>query len=431
MSLTEIVNVNVNVENVAVSRASFGTMLHLGLTKVFTERFRLYTGVQGLLDDGFDASSVEVAVATAVFSQDIVPPSIKIGRRQSDDVSSITPNPVADNTLYSVTINGIQFDFTSGVAATAATISLGLSAAINAGGEPVTATDGVGSVSLSPDVAAVPYSVTTSANLDVVVDAAGAETLTTAISEIRTIDDDWYALTSESHVIADITEVATVVQTLKKIYAYSTNQADAITSVTTDIFSTLSALNYDRTIGLFDPDADTAYPEAAWLGVMLPKDPGSATWSFKTLVGQDADALTPTESSNARGKNGNTYETIGGVDITRFGTTAEGEFMDITRGIDQLESRLQERIFSVLVAADKIPYTEQGVAIIEAEIRAQLREAIASGVIAAEPEFVITTPVVADISAVVKATRALPTITFTATLQGAIHKITVVGSVTV
>ena len=123
MSLTEIVNVNVNVESVAVSRASFGTMLHLGLTKVFTERFRLYTGVQGLLDDGFDPASVEVAVATAVFSQAIVPPSIKIGRRQSDDVSSITPNPVVDNTLYSVTINGIQFDFTSGVAATAAKFS--------------------------------------------------------------------------------------------------------------------------------------------------------------------------------------------------------------------------------------------------------------------------------------------------------------------
>jgi hypothetical protein len=91
MSLNEIVNVQVNVENVAVSRQSFGTMLHLGLHKVFTERLRLYTSVQGLLDDGFDPSSVEVAVATAVFSQQITPASIYIGRRQSDDVSSITP----------------------------------------------------------------------------------------------------------------------------------------------------------------------------------------------------------------------------------------------------------------------------------------------------------------------------------------------------
>ena len=431
MSLNEIVNVNINVANVAVSRASFGTMLHLGLHKIFTERFRLYTGVQGLLDDGFDPSSVEVAIATAVFSQAIVPPSIKVGRRQSDDISSITPNPVVDNTAYTVTINGTAFSVNSGVAATATSIATLLFTAINAGGEPVTATDNTGSISLSPDVAAVPYSASTTANLDVIVDAAGAESLTVAISEIRNVDDDWYALTSESHAVADIAEVAAVIQTLKKIYAYSTNEAATITSGTGDIFSTLSALNFDRTIGLYDPDADTMFPEAAWLGVMLPKDPGSATWAFKTLVGQDADTLTPTESSNARGKNGNTYETLGGVDITRFGTSAEGEFMDITRGVDWLESRMQERIFAKLVAADKIPYTEQGVAIIEAELRAQLRDAIAAGVVAAEPAFSITTPVVATISSVVKATRCLPTINFTATLQGAIHKVVVVGSVTV
>jgi len=434
MSLTEIVNVQVNVEDVAVSRQAFGIPLFLGFHKVFTERFRIYTSVKGLTDDGFAAASNEVAVATAVFSQDIVPPQLFIGRRQTDN-SVLTVVTVADNTKYDVTVNGELASFTSGSSTTATLITFGITAAINAlvgAGAVVTATDDPGvDVTVAPDVAAVPYSLTVTANILNTPDLAGAETLTAAIAAIRAINDDWYATMIHSHIVADIAEVAAVIETLKKIYAYSTDEADAITAATTDIFSTLSALNFDRTIGLFDVDADTAFPEAAWLGVMLPKDPGSATWAFKTLVGQDADALTPTESSNARGKNGNTYETIGGVDITRFGTTAEGEFMDIIRGVDFLESRLQERIFSKLVAADKIPYTEQGVAIIEAEIRGQLRDSIAQGIIAESPAFVITTPVVADISAVVKATRALPTITFTATLQGAIHKVTVVGSVTV
>jgi len=431
MSLSEVVNVNVNVETSAVSRAAFGTQLHLGFHKVFTERFRKYTSVKGLTDDGFAATSVEVAVATAVFSQDITPTSLFIGRRQTDKVVVTVPT-VVDNTLYSVTINGTQFDFTSGSSTTAILIATGLVAVINGGAEPVTATDNLdGTFDLNPDVAATPYSVTVTANLLVTPDLAGAETHTVAISAIRDVEDSWYALSASSHLVADIEEIAGVIETLKKIYVYSTDEAAAITSATTDIFSTLSALNFDRACGIFDPDADTAYPEAALLGVMLPKDPGSATWAFKTLVGQDADALTPTESSNARGKNGNTYETIGGVDVTRFGTSAEGEFMDIIRGVDWLESRLQERIFAKLVAADKIPYTEQGVAIIEAEIRGQLREAIDAGVIAADPKFVITTPVVADITSVVKATRALPTITFTATLEGAIHKTTITGSVNV
>jgi len=431
MSLSEVVNVNVNVETSAVSRAAFGTQLHLGLHKVFTERFRKYTTVKGLTDDGFAATSVEVAVATAVFSQDITPTSILIGRRQTDQ-TVITIVTLANNTLYSVTVDGAKADFTSDASATAGEVSAGLKIAIDALSKPVTVVDDLaGKLTINPTVSDTPYSVSVTANLLNTPDLAGAETHTIAISAIRDVEDSWYALSASSHLVADIAEIAAVVETLKKIYVYSTDEAAAITSATTDIFSTLSALNFDRACGIFDPDADTAYPEAALLGVMLPKDPGSATWAFKTLVGQDADALTPTESSNARGKNGNTYETLGGVDVIRFGTSAEGEFMDIIRGVDWLESRLQERIFAKLVAADKIPYTEQGVAIIEAEIRGQLREAIDAGVIAADPKFVITTPVVADITSVVKATRALPTITFTATLEGAIHKTTITGSVNV
>ena len=430
MSLNEIVNVNINVENVAVSRQSFGTMLHLGLTKVFTERSRVYTSVAGLLSDGFAASSTEVAVATAVFSQAIVPPSIRIGRQQTDDIV-ITPVTIVDNTDYTVTINGTPFTIDSGVAATAITIATALDVAINAGAEPVTSVDGTGFITLNPDVAATPYSVSVTANLSAAPDAAGAETLTVAIAAVQADNDEFYAFTMQSHAVADVLEVAAIIETLKKIYIFSSADADIITSAATDIFTQLAALNYARTAGLYDPDANVAYPEAAWLGVMLPKDPGSATWAYKTLVGQDADSISPTESSNARGKNGNTYETIGGRDITRFGTSAEGEFMDITRGVDWLESRMQERIFSRLAAADKIPYTEAGVAIIEAEIRAQLIDGIAAGVVAADPVFEIVTPVVANIPAVTKATRCLPAITFTATLQGAIHKVIVTGSVTV
>ena len=234
MSLTEIVNVNVNVEDVAVSRQAFGIPLFLGFHKVFTERFRIYTGLQGLLDDGFDAASEEIAVATAVFSQDIVPPQLYIGRRQTDTVASITPNPVANNTLYSVTINGTQFDFTSDANATAAEISFGLDAAINGGSEPVTSSDFTGFIELNPDVPGTPYSVTTSANLDVVNDIAGAETLTAAIAAIRAVNDDWYGTMVHSHLVADIAEVAAIIETLKKIYAYSTDEADAITAATTD-----------------------------------------------------------------------------------------------------------------------------------------------------------------------------------------------------
>lgn len=432
-ALQEIVDVNIVVQNSGISIASFNKPMYLGLHKVFTERARTYASVDEMLDDGFDPNSQEVVVATAVFAQDVTVESLVIGRRHSDEVETITPSPVADNTEYTVTINGTEFSFTSGVGATASSIVDGLVAAINGGSEPVTAVDNNTTLALTADVPGDDYTVTTSENLTVVVDDYSAESLTAAIAAVRAVDDTWYGLMTHTHVEDDVLEVAGVIEALDvpKIYGFSTADADIITSSTTDVLSLLQDLEYDRTFGLYDPDADSAFPEAAWFGVMLAKEPGEATWMFKTLVGQDADALTTTQRNFVNGKNGNTYEEIGGVSITREGKVASGEYIDVIVGIDWLTARMTERIFDALVTNDKIPYTQEGVTIIESMVRAQLRDAIEQGVIAADPAFTIDVPTVSEISAAVKATRQLPAIEFSATLAGAIHKVTVNGTVTV
>lgn len=59
----------------------------------------------------------------------------------------VTPT-AANNTLYRVTINGTDFDFTSDADATVAEICAGLTAAIGAGAEPVGATDNGTSVDI-------------------------------------------------------------------------------------------------------------------------------------------------------------------------------------------------------------------------------------------------------------------------------------------
>lgn len=53
----------------------------------------------------------------------------------------ISIGTVSNSTLYTVTINGTAFDFTSDIDATAQEIITGLESAINGGAEPVTATD--------------------------------------------------------------------------------------------------------------------------------------------------------------------------------------------------------------------------------------------------------------------------------------------------
>ena len=427
-SISEIVNVNISRETSAVTRASFGVMMHLSLTRVFDEDelTREYTNVADMLTDGFKTTDTAYIAANALFSQEVSPESVIIGERGCADAVTLTPT-AANSTAYTVTINGTAFTYTSDGTATVAEICAGLTSAINAGAEPVTATDNTTTVGLAPDVATTYYSVTSTANIALGFTAANS--IATDLANIREINDTWYGLTTHLHTAVGILEVAAAVESLKKIYGYSTYLTDILDAVTTDVASDLSELGYDRTFGFYDAGANTTFGEAAWFGVMLPKDPGSATWKFKTLTGVTDDGITTTQSTRARGKNCNTYETIGGVAITREGVMASGEFIDVIVGADWMESRIEENVYSVLVNSDKIPYTDAGGAVIENQIRGVLQEAVEADYITSD--FTVTVPKVSTVSSATKATRVFPTVTFAATLAGAIHKTNINGVVSV
>lgn len=428
-TISEIVNVNISRDTTAVQRAAFGVMMHLSLTRVFDsgELWREYTSAAALLTDGFKTTDTAYLAAVSLFSQEVAPEKMIVGQRATDDTVTVTPTAV--NTYeYSVTINGTEFSFTSDGTATVAEVVAGLVAAINAGSEPVTATDSTTHVTLAPDVASTYYSVTAGNNL--ALGFTASDTFAEDITAIRTQNDTWYALTAHTHTAADVEDIAAHVETLKKIYGTSASTAAIITSATTDIASVLKDAGYDRTFVMYSGDA-AEFPEAGILGVMLPKEVGSATWKFKTITGITADDLTSTQSTYARNKNCMTYETIGGVSITREGKVASGEFIDTIIGVDWLESRMEERVYSRLVNSDKIPYTDDGFTMIEGDIRAQLQEAIDVGFLAASPAPTVTVPKVANVSSALKTARETPAITFTGTLAGAVHKVTITGSVTV
>lgn len=261
------------------------------------------------------------------------------------------------------------------------------------------------------------------------IDAADAD-ITASLNAVDQENDDWYGFVITSRVIADQEDAAAWAESRIKLFGLASADTDILdASSTTDIAYLLNNAAYARSFVLYHDDAATAYPEAAWFGLLLPTAPGSSTWAYKTLAGIPAVKLSSTERINTFDKKANTYELRGGVNITKNGTVAEGDYMDIIRGIDWLQARIQERIYGLLTRVPKIPYTEEGVALIENELRAQLDVAIAQGVIAADPAYVITTPRVKDISANDKANRFLPDVRFEATLAGAIHEIRIRGTV--
>jgi hypothetical protein len=80
----------------------------------------------------------------------------------------------------------------------------------------------------------------------------------------------------------------------------------------------------------------------------------------------------------------------------------------------------------VLVANEKVPFTDEGIGLVAASVRAVLTAAVAAGVLAS---FSLTVPRASAVSTANKTARNLPGVTFTGVLAGAIHTTAVTGRV--
>ena len=429
MSLKDIVNVTISRETKSVSRAGFSTINVLGIHRAFVELIKFYSNMTAVLLD-FKSTDLEAVAAANIFSQSPTVTRLAISRRPTGDTAVVTVATVANSTLYTVTINGVAFTFTSDASATNMEIAAGLVTAINGGAEPVTATDNLdGTFDLVADVASVFYKCTVDSNLAVSFTATG--TVADNIAAIQQENDDWYALVMTDRTQANVEAAAAYIETVTKIFLTASADLDILNTTdaadTTTIAAVLKAAAYARSGVFYHANAATAFPEAALLGVILPLDPGSYTGAFKTLAGITVDTLTDTQKINALAKKVNIYVEVGGVNITREGTVAEGEYIDIIILVDWAQARITEGIFSVLVNAPKVPITDAGIASIEAAITTVLQLGVARGGFA--EGFTVSVPLAANISTADKAARTLNGVTFDAELTGAIHTVTVRGTV--
>lgn len=429
--LNDIVTVSITRETTAVTQKGFGTVMVLGAHKVFNERLREYTSASAMLADGFSSTDPEYLAAVAAFAQEPRIERVAIGRRTVNSAVVTVASAIA-STVYSITINGTAYTFNSGATPTTATIATGLADAVNADAAlPVTATASGATVTLAADTAGVAYTLQVGANLTITKPYTASDTLANDLTAISEFDDNWYGLVATTRVQADVEAIAAWVETKRKLYISSSSDSSLLTAgSTTNVAAVLKTNAYTRSAVIYHQDIDK-YPEAAWFGKMLPTDPGSATWAYKSLAGVPATSLTSSQSGAVRGYNANTYEEIGGVNVSRMGTVASGEYLDIMAGIDWLHARLQERIYSRLVNLPKISFTDAGIAVIDGEIRAQLRQGIEVGFLASDPEPTVTVPTAKSVSSADKTARRLTNVKFTATLAGAVHLTTINGTVTV
>lgn len=441
MSINDIVKVTISRDATPVRRASFGIPLLLGASKVFNERAKEYETLDEMVADGFVETDAEYINASKFFSQNPRVEYIVVGRRTVDKVV-ITVSTVTLNVDYSCTINGTEFIFDSGATPTAITIAAGLVSAINLGSEPVTATDNLdGTYDLDADVAGVAFTVSVDADQTITKPYTTSDTIVNDVEAIKNENNDWYFITELLQDSAEELELAAWVETENKLYGITSDDNNIVDqdvgTDTTSVATLLKSAEYDRTYVIYwnadylkASDLGTnEYLDAAWDGVQLPKDPGTSTWAHKTIKSFQALTLNSSQIKNATDKNANLYIITGADGRTRSGTMASGEFIDIMRGIDWLQARLQEDVFILLATNEKIPYTDSGIASVESVVKSVLNEAVTAGFL--EEGYTVTVPKISDVDPVDRANRVLKDITFKAVPAGAVHIVEINGEVSV
>lgn len=442
--LDQIISVAISKNVQAPNQPGFGVPLILGQHTRFlnSDLFRTYTSLAGMIADGFITSDAEYLAASAMMSQNITVSKFLVGKRTAPvvQVSTVAVNTLTSGHSYVLTVNNIAYTYVAGGADTQQAVLAALLALLptTAFTGAVTGTGAGALLTLTSATAGLAFSLSGDALLTCATTTAnhGASDDIAAIQALGG-GDNWYALVLTSKTDADILNAAKYIETQKKIYVCASSTAGIATSSTTDVLSVLKGLAYNRTMLIYHTLAATQHPDAAWVGEELVKTPGSSTWKFKQLIGVTPDVFSSSVRSiiigapGTSGKNGNIYETVSGVNITEEGMAVSGQFLDIQVGVDWIAANMQAQIFAVLSSANKVPYTDQGIAMVEAEMRSVIQKGIVNGLVANSPAPVFTIPTALSQSVADRANRNLPNMNFSCRLAGALHFVTISGTVTV
>lgn len=262
---------------------------------------------------------------------------------------------------------------------------------------------------------------------------------TEALSKMKEQNNDWYAVSVSARLMENQQDCAQWIQANKKLGGLTSGDNLVADEETGDIAAWAKLNNLDRVFVFYHPDAKLAdsgvdaladtdpIPEAAYFGKMLSKKPGSATWKFKELQSVPTYDLSQGQVSNVEAKNATWYMATADVPMTSNGQVAAGEFIDVIHGVDWLEARIQNLVFTALIGVDKVPFTDEGVQMVVSPLKAALDESVKNGILAS---YQIEFPAVADVSITDKGKRHLPDIKFTGVLAGAIHSTKINGVVT-
>lgn len=203
----------------------------------------------------------------------------------------------------------------------------------------------------------------------------------------------------------------------------------------TDDATTLSTTGMRRTVLFYcDATEEIPVPVAALVGETAGRSAGSFTYKNTPLAGIAAQELTNTEIETIHAKGGITFITKAGDSVTSEGKLAGGEYIDVIDCEDYIIQQMTYKMQKILNNAAKVPYDNNGIAMLETCVVGVLQDAFNQGMIARDadgnPDYEVNFALREDTKETDRANRRYMGGSFRFALAGAIHEVEITGTIT-
>lgn len=176
-------------------------------------------------------------------------------------------------------------------------------------------------------------------------------------------------------------------------------------------------------------------PVAALVGEVAGRAAGTYTYKNLILSGIEAQNLTEAQVEAIHAKGGITFIRKAGDNVTSEGKVAGGEYVDVIDSEDYIVQQMTYRTQKMLNSVDKVPYDNNGIAMLEAVAVDVMQDAYNNGMIATDaegnPDYAVEYHLREDSTETDRNNRRYIGGSFHFALAGAVHEVEIVGEITV
>lgn len=212
------------------------------------------------------------------------------------------------------------------------------------------------------------------------------ETLGEALFNVAEVNNTWYGFTVAAQLTdSEVEAAAKYAQANTKLFGANVIRVEQIEWSVDNIYKKLYDAGLDHTLAMFDKN--DMYPASSALARLLSTNfaanNSTLTLKFKQQPTITADEITATEFSKAKRLGINVYTYFDDVAMIAEGTVIGGKFADEIVILDWFVDAVQKEVFARLYKSPtKIPLTDKGQAVLVAAVEKVCLEGINNGAFA-------------------------------------------------